>query len=208
LQESDVQRIYDFDHPPLSIVISGTSGSGKDSVVKELAKRIPFHFVVTANTRPRRENEVDGVDYIFVSTAEFERMIAQDELIEYTKVYGQYKGVPKQQIREAIKSNQDVLMRLDVQGAATIRRMMPEAVLIFLTAPSEQELIKRLKERHTEAAEQLSTRLQTAREEMRHIPEFDYVVPNATDQLDKTVDTIVAIIAAEKHRAIPRRAKL
>ena len=205
--------LYRFDHPPLLIVISGTSGSGKDSVVKRLTRRMeaagtPLHFVVTANTRPRRENEVDGVDYIFVSMAEFEHMIAQGELLEYARVYGQYRGIPRQQVRQAMASNRDVVLRLDVQGAATIRKMAPEAVLIFLTAPSEEELIKRLRKRCTEAPDELDRRLQTAREEMKRIPEFDYVVPNVTDKLDETVDTIVAILIAEKHRAIPRRVRL
>lgn len=195
------------------IVISSTSGSGKDSVVKELAKRMqatgsPLHFVVTANTRPRRENEVNGVDYFFVSAAEFERMIAQEELLEYAKVYGQYKGVPRRQVREAMESGKDVVMRLDVQGAATIRKMAPEAVLIFIATPSEQELAKRLAKRHTEAVEQLNTRLETAHNEMRRIREFDYVIPNATGKLKETVDIVAAIIIAEKHRAIPRRARL
>lgn len=215
IQETDfdVARLYHLEHPPLLIVISGTSGAGKDSVVKELVRRMsacgtPVHFVVTANSRPRREGEVDGVDYIFVTTEEFKRMIAQDELLEYAVVYDQYKGVPKAQVRQAMDSGQDVVMRLDVQGATTVRRMAPEAILIFLTTPTEQDLVERLKQRRTEAPEQLQVRLQTARQEMRHISEFDYVIPNVTGQLDRTVDVIMAIILAEKHRATPRRARL
>ena len=205
--------MYTFEHPPLLIVIAGTSGSGKDSVVKALVKRLrsgahPVHFVITATSRPRREDEVHGVDYYFVTAEEFERMIAKDELLEYATVYGQYKGVPKEQVRQAMASGKDVIMRLDVQGAATIRRLAPQAVLIFLTAPSEQDLIDRLQGRKTEDLAQLKLRLETAYAEMQRIDEFDYVVPNATGKLDETVDTIQAIITAEKHRTNPRRASL
>jgi len=208
-----VRQFYSFERPPLLIVISGTSGAGKDSVARELARRMrangsPVHFVVTATTRPKRETEVDGIDYFFVSRSEFERMIAQDELFEYAIVYGQYKGIPKKQVREAMASGKDIVMRLDVQGAATIRRMAPEAVLIFLTASSEQELAERLKRRRTESHEQLEIRMQTARQEMQHIHEFDYVIPNPDNKLNETAETALAIITAEKHRTKPRRAKL
>lgn len=198
------------------IVISGTSGSGKDTVVKALIKRCqeeqhPVHFVVTATTRPRRETEVDGVDYVFVSKTEFEAMITNDELLEYAIVYDQFKGVPKKHVykaMEAMAEGQDVIMRLDVQGVKTIRQMVPEALLVFITASSEQELIKRLRGRKTEDPEQLDIRLRTARQEMSRIPEFDYVVPNADNKLDDTIETVLAIIVAEKHRTHPRRARL
>jgi guanylate kinase len=195
------------------IVISGTSGSGKDSVVEVLRERMerkgsPVHFVVTATSRPRRETETEGMDYFFVSEAEFEEMIAKDELLEYAVVYGDYKGIPKTQVREAMDSGKDVVMRLDIQGAATIRSMANEAVLIFVTASSEQELERRLRRRLTESEEQLRVRLQTAREEMQQIPEFDYVIPNPDGKLDQAVETVLAIISAEKHRTKPRRASL
>ena len=204
---------YDLKHPPLVIVMSGTSGSGKDSVVEALRERMerkgsPVHFVVTATSRPRRETEAEGVDYFFVSEAEFEEMIARDELLEYAVVYGDYKGIPKAQVREAMDSGKDVVMRLDIQGAATIRSMATEAVLIFVTASSEQELERRLRRRLTESEEQLRVRLQTAREEMQQIPEFDYVIPNPDGKLDQAVETVLAIISAEKHRTKPRRARL
>jgi guanylate kinase len=137
---------------PLLIVISGPSGVGKDSVVIEMQKRrLPFHFVVTATTRPIREGEVNGVDYYFVSKDEFAEMIEQDELLEYAYVYNDYKGIPKSQVREALDSGQDVVMRLDVQGAATIRELNPEALLIFLITDTEDELVKRLQSRKTES---------------------------------------------------------
>jgi guanylate kinase len=167
----------------------------------------PFHFVVTATTRPRRPNEVDGVDYHFVSEGEFMEMLEQDELLEHAMVYGQHKGIPKKQVREALKSGKDVIMRLDVQGAATIRRLVPEAVLIFLTAPPE-ELIRRLRKRETETLAGLERRTATALEELTRLDEFDYVVVNRENQLCATVRTIAAIITAEKCRVKQRRIEL
>ncbi len=198
-----------YNPQPLLIVISGPSGVGKDSVVQAMKGRgRPFHFVVTATTRPRRASEVHGRDYFFVSKEEFARMIEQDELIEYAIVYGDYKGIPKQQVREALASGKDVIMRLDVQGAATVRKLAPEAVLIFLTTRNETELLERLKGRKTDTAEDLSLRIATARQELKRVTEFDYVVVNADGHLDETVDTLIAIIEAEHHRVTPRRVSL
>jgi guanylate kinase len=215
LADKDLTQTFPTDDPPLLIVISGASGSGKDSVVRALLKRSqtsgrPFHFVVTATSRPKREEEVDGVDYVFVTDREFRSMIANKELIEYAVVYGDYKGVPTRHLDKALKAierGQDVLMRLDVQGAATIRQMHPEALLIFISAPSPQDLRDRLLHRSTETPEQQRVRLETARKETEQISKFDYVVPNATGKLEQTVDTILSIIVAEKHKTHPRRVR-
>jgi guanylate kinase len=194
---------------PLLIVISGPSGVGKDSVLHGLKQRnLPMHFVVTATTRPRRENETHGVDYFFVSKDEFAQMIEHEELIEYAIVYNDYKGIPKQLVREALASGQDVVMRVDVQGAASVRKLAPEAVLIFLTTESEEALVRRLKSRQTETAEDLTLRIATARQELKRAAEFDYVIVNADGHLDKTVDTVVAILQAEHHRVNPRKVSL
>ncbi len=190
---------------PLLIVISGPSGVGKDTVIQRMKeRRLEFHFVVTATTRPPRPGERNGVDYFFVSREEFARMIEEGELLEYAIVYNDYKGIPKQQVREALASGKDVVMRIDVQGAATVRKICPEAVLIFLTTETEEELVERLKKRKTEAPEGLRLRIATARQELKRMNEFDYVVVNREDQLEETVDTIIAIIQAEHHR-IPHR---
>lgn len=186
---------------PLLIVISGPSGAGKDTIMQRMKERgMPFHFVVTATTRPRRENEVHGRDYFFVSKEEFARMIEQDELIEYAIVYGDYKGIPKQQVREALASGKDVVMRIDVQGAETVRKLAPGAILIFITVDNEQELERRLRERKTESAEELALRIATARKELQRVDAFDYIVVNADDHQDEAVDTIQAIILAEHAR--------
>ena len=148
---------------PLLIVISGPSGAGKDSVIDEMkVKHVPFHFVVTATTRPLRAGETDGVDYIFVSPDKFAEMIQNNELLEYSWVYDAFKGVPKEQVRQALASGKDVVMRVDVQGAAKIRQISPGALLIFLTAENEEDLIRRLKQRRTETPEQFDLRIKTA----------------------------------------------
>ncbi len=186
---------------PLLVVISGPSGVGKDSVLNLMkARGLPFHFVVTATTRPPRQGEVHGVDYFFLSRDEFATMIDNDELLEYAIVYQDYKGVPKEQVRRALASGKDVIMRVDVQGAAAIRQMAPEAVLIFLTAESEEDLAARLRKRQSETDESLNLRIATARQEMKRINEFDYVVINRNGALEETVEIIQAIIRAEHHR--------
>ena len=194
---------------PLLIVISGPSGVGKDSVIKAMKKQsLPFHFVVTATTRPRRENEIHGVDYFFISSEEFIEMIENDELLEYATVYDDYKGVPKEQVREALASGKDVIMRVDVQGAATIRKIAPQARLIFLTTQNEEEMIERLKQRKTETPDGLLKRIETAKEELNRMDEFDYIVINPDRHLDQAVDTILAIIRAEHHRTRPEKVTL
>ena len=194
---------------PLLIILSGPSGVGKDTILQRMQEReLPFHFVVTATTRPIRNNEVNGKDYFFVSHDEFAQMIEQDELLEYAIVYNDYKGIPKQQVRKALASGKDVVMRIDVQGAATIRKLAPEALLIFLTTASEEELINRLQSRKTETPEGLNLRIATARQELKRIDEFDYVLVNPDFQLDETVDILTAIIRAEHHRVKPRKVSL
>ena len=190
---------------PLLVVVSGPSAVGKDTVIRRMKElEYPFHFVVTATTRPPREGERHGVDYFFLSEEEFVALMRKGELLEHALVYGQYKGVLKEQVRCALASGQDVVMRLDVQGAATVRRIIPDAILIFLLAGSEDELLNRLRKRGTETVEDLQRRIATIREEMEHIPGFDYVVVNRDGQLDCAVEKIAAIIAAEKCRTKQR----
>ncbi|HNR46356.1 MAG TPA: guanylate kinase [Anaerolineaceae bacterium] len=197
---------FDLLHPhPLLIVISGPSGVGKDSVLQALkARNLPMHFVVTATTRSPRPEEKHGVDYFFVSLEEFERMIAEDELIEHAIVYNQYKGIPKAQIREAFASGKDVVLRVDVQGAARLQTLYPNALMIFLLPSNEQEWIDRLRRRNTETPENLVLRVETARKEIESLPRFDYMVVNAEDRLEQAADTIVAIIQAEHHKVCHR----
>lgn len=194
---------------PLLVVISGPSGVGKDSVLmrmRELA--FPFHFVVTATSRPIRPGEIDGYDYHFVSVERFEQMIRDDELLEWAEVYGQYKGIPKVEVRQAMASGRDVVLRINVDGAATIKRIAPEAVFIFLAPASPEELRRRLMLRRTESISEIERRLAVAAEELEQVQHFDYVVINREDRLDEAVGQIRAIIIAEKQRVFPRRVTL
>lgn len=201
---------FNLPHPePLMIVISGPSGVGKDTVIQRMIERnLPFHFVVTATTRPPRPNEVHGRDYFFFSLDEFTQMIKKGELLEHAVVYNDYKGIPKAQVRDALMSGKDVVMRLDVQGAATIHQLYPEALLIFLSPKDEAEMVNRLMERKTETAEGMELRIATARQEMTHVSSFDYLVINRELHLDETVDTIISIINAEHHRVKQRKVSL
>jgi guanylate kinase len=196
-----------FNHPryPLLVVISGPSGVGKDAALERMKeRRLPFHFVVTATTRAPRPGEVHGRDYFFLSKDEFAEMIERDDLLEYAVVYDDFKGVPKQQVREALASGLDVVMRVDVQGAATVRAAIPGAVTIFISTASEAELKDRLTARNTETAESLKLRIATARKELQRLHEFDYCVVNHQGALDDTVDKIVAVIEAEHCRTARR----
>ena len=182
-------------------MLSGPSGVGKDVVLarmKELG--YPLHYTVTATTRPQRQGENDGADYHFISAARFEEMVERGELLEWAKVYGNWYGVPKRQVEEALGRGLDVIVKADVQGAATIKGAVPQALLIFLAPPSMEQLEERLRQRKTESTIDLNLRIETAREEMKCLPMFDYVVVNHRDRLDLAVAQIGAIITAEKCR--------
>mgnify|MGYP001052314846 FL=1 len=197
---------FDLLHPqPLLIVISGPSGIGKDSVLNELKRRgLPFHFVVTANTRAPRPEEVHGVDYLFMSREEFLAGVERGEFLEHAKVYNDLKGIPRWQVDNALKSGKDVLLRVDVQGAETIRGLYPEAVLIYLIPRNYAEWYNRLVCRKTESAEDLKTRVEISVREVEKIGIFDYVVVNAENLLCQAVDDIISIIRTE-HLAVNHR---
>lgn len=198
--------LYERRNYPLLIVISGPSGVGKDTIARLVieSRAEAFYFVVTATTRPPRPGEVDGQDYIFLSSDQFAEMIENNELLEYAIVYNDYKGIPKQQIRDALASGRDVIMRVDVQGAATIRKLIPNAITIFLTTNSEEELVDRLRERKSETSEGLNLRIATARQEMKRIHEFDYWIVNAEEQQETAVHQILSIITAAHCRVNQR----
>lgn len=200
---------YQPTHHPLLVVISGQSGVGKDSLIQCLKERgYPIHFVITATDRAPRPGELHGREYFFLSTDEFLRMKQDGELLEHAVVYGQHKGIPRQQVREALASGKDVIMRVDVQGATTVRRLAPQAVLVFIIASSEQELEQRLRTRGYDSPEQLEERLTTARKEIERLHEFDYVIVNRDGELDQAVDDVIAVIQAEHRRVEPRVVKL
>jgi len=191
------------------VVLSGPSGVGKDAALAEL-KTLDrnWHFVVTATTRPPRSGERDGVDYIFIDTGTFLAMKDRDELLECAEVYGRWYGVPRSQVTEAIKEGKDVILKIDVQGADTVRRLAPEAVFIFMLPASFQELRERLAGRMTETSPEMDLRLKTAEEEMKQVSKFDYQVINRDGGLASAVAEIDAIITAEKCRTNPRQVRL
>ena len=190
---------------PLLVVLSGPSGVGKDAVLAVLKSRgRPYHFAITATTRPSRGAEMDSRDYYFVTPDRFEEMAAAGELLEHALVYGHRYGVPKGPVRQALASGRDVLMRTDVQGVATIKGAVPQAVTIFLAPASLADLEERLRRRATDSEDTLRLRLATARREMDAAGHFDYVVVNAEGRLEEAADQVERIIAAE--RARPERA--
>ena len=190
---------------PLLIVLSGPSGVGKDAVLEGFKKRnYPMHYAVTATTRPRRKKETDGVDYHFVSKAEFENMIEKGELLEWANVYGNLYGVPKSELLQAMDKGKDMIVKVDVQGAASIKKTVPEAVFIFLAPPSMEDLNKRLEQRKTESSIDLEVRIKAAEKEMNSLSMFDYVVVNHKDGIKQAISQIASIITAEKCRVKPR----
>ena len=192
---------------PLLIVLSGPSGVGKDAILNRMRiLDLPLHFTVTATTRPIRDNERSGVDYQFISEETFRRMLEEGDFLESAEVYGNSYGVPKSQVRNAMAAGHDVLVKIDVQGAATIKRLAPQAVMIFVVPPSIHELERRLKWRLTESEESLRRRIEESRSEMEHIGAFDYVVTN--DALDDAVHQMNCIITAERCRMPPRVVRL
>ena len=194
---------------PLLIVLSGLSGAGKDAILSRMKKAgYPIEFITTVTTRPQRAQEKNNVDYHFVSTERFQRMIKDKELLEWAKVYGNWYGVPKEPVKQALGRSQDILVKVDIQGAATIKKILPQAVFIFLAPSSIEELIQRLRRRRTESPSDLELRIKTAKEELEKLPLFDYMVFNRQGEIGRAVDDIKAIIAAEKCRVIPRELSL
>ena len=195
--------------PPLLVVLSGPSGVGKDAALaelKELDRR--WHFVVTATTRPQRPGERDGVDYIFLNTGTFSAMKDRDEFLECAQVYGRWYGVPRSQVLQAFQEGKDVILKIDVQGAETVRSLAPGALFIFMLPASFEELRQRLAGRMTESSPEMDLRLKTAGEEMKRAAEFDYRVVNRDGDLARAVAEIDAIITAEKCRTDPRQSGL
>lgn len=203
------QALYNPSRRPLLIVLSGPSGVGKDAVLTRMkASGCHLEYITTVTTRQQRPKERDNIDYHFVSTERFQEMIARDELLEWANVYGDWYGVPRQPVKQALEKGQDAIIKVDVQGAATIKRILPQAVFIFLMPLSIEELITRLKQRHTELPFDLALRIKTAEEEIKQLPHFDYMVINRQDGIDLAVLEIKAIITAEKCRVIPREITL
>ncbi len=187
----------------LLIVLSGPSGVGKDAVLNHMkANHMDYHFTVTVTTRKKRPNESDGIDYIFIEKSKFEYLRENDDLLESAEVYGNFYGIPKSQVFDALSSGKDVIMKLDVQGAKTIKTLAPNALFIFLAAPTIESLRNRLEKRMTESPEALEARLKTATSENTESEWFDHIIINEDEQINKTVGELEMIIA--KSRKISR----
>ena len=188
--------------PPLLVVLSGPSGVGKDAALNELRKLDrPWHFVVTATTRTIRSGETDGTDYIFLDKPTFLKMRDKNEFVECAEVYGNWYGVPRSQVTGGLKAGKDVILKIDVQGAATVREMAPNALFIFMIPGSLQDLQNRLSHRMTESTTQMELRLKTASDELEQANLFDCLVVNADDKLGQAVADIDAAITAEKQKS-------
>lgn len=201
--EENTQLNFDIlPHEPLIIVISGLSGAGKDSIVKALKQReVPFRFCITATSRAPRAGEIDGIHYFFYSITEFEQKIANGDFLEHALVYEQYKGVPKSQVDDALASHEDIVIRVDYQGAATIKKLYPQSLLIFVIPEDAQTWLKRLTDRGMDTEDQLEIRRLHAQIEIDAAKEyFDYVVVNPDGNIDQALNTIESIIEAEHHR--------
>ena len=194
---------------PLLVVVSGPSGVGKDAMLAIVREQRPEVFwAITATTRAMRPGEEHGVHHLFHSREEFLELLERGELLEHAEVYGNLYGVPKAPVREALAEGRDAIVRTDVQGAASIRALALDALLIFVAPPSLEELERRLRSRDTESAEETALRVEMSRQEMRDAAWFDAVVVNETDALDSAAQEVMAVIERERQRVPPRVVRL
>jgi guanylate kinase len=187
---------------PLAVILSGPSGAGKDAVLARMHERgLPIAVPVTMTTRAPRDGEVDGVNHHFVTREEFLRRLQAGALLEHAEVYGNLYGVPRSEVRKALASGRHTIIRVDVQGAASLREALPGALSLFLVPEDLKRLETRLRARGSENADDLRRRLGIAEREMAEADEFDEVVVNVEGDLDTAVDTAWAIIEREAARA-------
>lgn len=193
----------------LLFVLSAPSGTGKDTVINAAkAQGMDFYVVPSVTTRAPRPGESEGNPYHFVSMETFEQLVGRDELLEYANVHGNWYGQPRQPIRDNIRAGRDVLLKIDVKGAATIRSKVPQAIFIFLIPESPEDLVRRLARRNTETPEQLQRRLEDARVELAEQHWYDYVIVNREGHVQEAVEKLRAIMIAEHCRVHPRHVKV
>jgi len=194
---------------PLLIILSGPSGAGKDALINRLrVDGCRIECITTLTTRPRRPKEKENVDYHFISAEQFRNMVDNNELLEWAEVYGNWYGIPRQPIKDSLERGHDTIVKVDTQGAATLKEIVPESLFVFLTVPSHEELSLRLSQRRTETPFDLALRIKTAEEEIQQISMFDYVIVSNRDKIDLAANELQAIITAEKCRVNPRQITL
>ncbi|HET7182167.1 MAG TPA: guanylate kinase [Candidatus Limnocylindrales bacterium] len=193
------------------VIVSGPSGVGKDTVISSLCV-VPTepqrYFVITCTTRPRREYEVDGVHYHFLSVEDFVRRKEAGGFLEANNVHGHWYGTPRDQVREALAAGRDAILKIDVQGAAVVKQKVPDALLVFLVPPSLEDLFSRLQARATETADELDIRQRNAALELARQDDYDHVVVNETGEVARTAARIDEIIRAEKAAHPDRRTRV
>jgi guanylate kinase len=193
------------------VIVSGPSGVGKDTVIDGL-RNLPDgdsrHYVITCTTRPRRPYEIDGVHYQFLDAEAFQRLRESGGLLEANDVHDHWYGTPRRQVRRALKHGKDVILKIDVQGAAEVKQKVPEALLVFLVPPSLEDLFGRLQSRATETADELDLRQRNAALELARQKDYDYVVVNETGEVERTAARVDEIIRAEKAAHPDRRTRV
>jgi guanylate kinase len=193
------------------VVVSGPSGVGKDTVIEAL-RRLPsakgYHYVVTCTTRPRRPYEIDGVHYRFLDERAFGELRDAGGLLEANEVHGHWYGTPRAEVRGSLQAGRDVILKIDVQGAADVKQKVPEALLVFLVAPTDEDLFSRLQARATETADELDVRQRNAALELARQKDYDHVIVNETGQVERTAARVDEIIRAEKAAHPDRRTRV
>ena len=194
---------------PLLVVVSGPSGVGKSTIVAEMARRRPQVVpIVTATTRRQRPNEIDGVHYHFLSDAAFQALIARDGLLEHANNHGHWYGTPVDQVRGILAAGRDAILTISPEGARTVRRLVPDALLIFVMPPSMEDLAQRLRGRGSESEASLARRREDAERWMAEAGDYDHVVVNETGHPEEAAERIWEIIQAEARRDPPRRPRV
>jgi len=193
------------------VIISGPSGVGKDTIIEAMRRRTPLyprHFVTTVTTRRRRPSEIEGVSYHFLSLQDYQRLRDAAGLLEATEVHGNWYGTPRDQVRSALRAGRDAILKIDVEGAHKVHQVVPDALLVFVVPPSLEALEARLVGRSTESPADLERRRRDAAYELSRQADYDHVVVNETDQIDRTAEQIDAIITAEHGRFATRRIRV
>ena len=184
----------------LLVIISGPAGSGKGTIVKRVRELAPFDFSVSATTRKPRKGEEEGVHYYFVTKEDFEKKIADGEMLEHAQYVGNYYGTPKKPVEKALNEGKNIILDIEVKGALQVKEKMPEAVMIYVLPPDYETLLARIRGRGTETEEVIQKRMTEAKTEIKTFPKYDYVVINRENGIDEAAHDVLSILYAETMR--------